>query len=149
MHSWLCLPAALPLSQARGDPVSAPTGSTLRAPAGLGARGRRLWKSVLCDFEPSETERTLLIEACRCLDDIEALQAAVAGYPMMTTGSRDQDIVHPLRAELRSQRLLLARLLSQLDVPAEEAGDGKWDGLSASSRARRAARARWDHRGGG
>jgi len=128
--------------------VSAPAGSMLRAPTGLGARGRRLWKSVLADFEPSETERALLIEACRTLDDIEALQAAVAGAPMLTTGSRDQDIVHPLRAELRSQRLLLAKLLSQLDVPAEEGDGSKWDGLSASSRARKASRARWDNRGG-
>ena len=147
MHSSLSVPAAVQMLQAREDPVSAPAGATLRAPAGLGARGRRLWKSVHSDFALSETERTLLIEACRCLDDIEALQAAVAGAPMMTTGSRDQDIVHPLRGELRSQRLLLAKLLAQLDVP-EEAEGGKWDGLTASSRARKASLARWNNRGG-
>jgi hypothetical protein len=106
---------------------------------------------VFCDFEPSETECALLIEACRTVDDIEALQRQIASEPMTTTGSRGQDVVNPLRAELRSQRLLLARLLSQLDVPAEEAEGGKgskWDGLTASSRARKAARVRWDHRGG-
>jgi hypothetical protein len=64
-------------------------------------------------------------------------------------GSRGQEVVHPLRAELRSQRALLARLLAQLDVPADDADSGsKWDGLSSSSRARKAARARWDNRGG-
>jgi hypothetical protein len=132
--------------------MSTHAGSTPRAPAGLGARGRRLWKSVLSDFEPSETECALLIEACRTLDDTEALQKEIADAKMTTTtGSRGQEVVHPLRAELRSQRLLLARLLSQLDVPAGE-GDGTgsaWDGLTASSRARKAARVRWDHRGGG
>jgi hypothetical protein len=120
-----------------------------RTPARLGSRGRRLWKSVVVDFELSESESALLLEASRCLDDIEALCKAVAAAPMTTLGSRGQVVVQPLRAELRSQRLLLAKLLGQVDVPADEGESGSaWDGLSASSRARKASRARWDNRGG-
>lgn len=128
--------------------MSAPDTSMPRTPAGLRRRGKALWKSVIAGFELSEGECALLLEACRCLDDIEALQHAVADAPMTTIGSRGQDVVHPLRAELRSERLLLAKLLSQLDVPMPNEGLGSWDGLSASSRARKASRARWDHRGG-
>ena len=131
-----------------GNHMSAPSPAKPRAPAGLHRRGRALYKSVTADFELSEGEGALLLEGCRCLDDIEALQHAVADAPMTTIGSRGQDVVHPLRAELRSERLLLAKLLSQLDVPMPSEGPGSWDGLSASSRARKASRARWDHRGG-
>jgi len=122
------------------------TPSVPRAPAGLGPRGRRLWRAVVSAFELAEAELATLTEAARVLDDVEQLQIAVADAPMVTTGSRGQEVVHPLRAELRSQRLLLARLLSQLDVPVDE---GAWDGLSAAARARKAARHRWDHRTGG
>jgi hypothetical protein len=131
-----------------GDHVSAPAAQIPRTPAGLRRRGKALWQSVIADFDLSEGEGALLLEGCRCLDDIEALQRAVADAPMTTIGSRGQDVVHPLRAELRSERLLLAKLLSQLDVPLPDVGPGKWDGLSASSRARKASRARWDNRGG-
>jgi len=128
--------------------MSTPEAPILRIPAGLGRRGKALFKSVIVDFVLSEGEQALLLEACRCLDDIEALQQAVVGVPMTTVGSRGQEVVHPLRAELRSQRLLLAKLIGQLDVPMPNEGPGSWDGLSASSRARKAARVRWDNRGG-
>ena len=127
--------------------MSAPDTPILRAPAGLHRRGRALFKSVVADFRLSESEHALLLEGCRCLDDVEALQTAVADAPMTSLGSSGQDVVHPLRAELRSERLLLAKLLSQLDVPLPDEGS-EWDGLSASARARKASRARWDNRGG-
>ncbi len=134
--------------QGPGDRMNT-TGTLIpRTPAGLSRRGKTLWKSVVAGFELSEGEHALLLEACRCLDDIERLQEAVAGAPMTTIGSRGQEVVHPLRAELRSERLLLAKLLSQLDVPMPNEGAGAWDGLSASSRARKAAVHRWQHRGG-
>lgn len=56
--------------------------------------------------------------------------------------------MHPLRGELGSQRLSLARLLQQLDVPMPNEAPGSWDGLTASARARKAAVFRWSHRGG-
>jgi hypothetical protein len=119
-----------------------------RTPPGLCRRGRALWKSVVVAFALAESETALLLEACRCLDNVEALCQAVAAAPTTTIGSRGQEIVHPLRAELRSERLLLAKLLSQLDVPMPSEGAGEWDNLTASARARKAVRVRWDHRGG-
>ncbi len=119
-----------------------------RAPDGIGRRGRRLWRSVVEEFDLGEGELALLTETCRCLDDIEDLQKAVTDAPAVTTGSRGQEVVHPLRAELRSQRLLLAKLVGQLNVPGLEDDGSEWDGLSAAARARKAARARWDGRGG-
>lgn len=131
--------------------MSTPNPPIPRTPAGLGRRGRALWKDTIAAFDLSESERTILLEACRTLDDVEVLQQALVGAPMTTTGSRGQEVVHPLRAELRSERLLLAKLLLQLSIPQEAEGEGanKWDFLSASQRGRKAARARWDNRGGG
>ncbi|MEI6448527.1 MAG: hypothetical protein WCP98_01085 [Actinomycetes bacterium] len=47
-----------------------------------------------------------------------------------------------------AQAAIAADALAELDVPAAEGDGSKWDGLTASSHARKAARARWDHRGG-
>lgn len=119
-----------------------------RAPAGLKARGRRMWRAVAEGFELSLAERELLTEACRCLDRCEAVEAAMRGAPLTVAGSRGQIVAHPLAAELRSERTLMAKLLAQLGLPDEEDGSSKWDGVSASQRARMASRARWDNRGG-
>lgn len=120
-----------------------------KAPPGLAARGRRLWRAVDKLYELTLEERELLTEAARTLDTCEALQVALRDEPLMTLGSRAQPVAHPLRAELRSERLLVAKLLAQLGLPDDEGEDGhEWDGLSASQRARKASRARWDNRGG-
>ncbi len=119
-----------------------------RTPPGIGPRGRRLWRFVVSGYVLSEHELALLTEAVRVLDDVEHLQVTTADAPLVTSGSRGQDVVNPLRAELRSQRLLLAKLLAQLGLPDLEGSANEWDGLTASARARKAVRARWDNRGG-
>ena len=123
------------------------TTASIKAPAHLGARGRRLWRRIMEDFEPAESGREILLEAVRVVDRCESLEQALRGEPLTTTGSRGQIVAHPLLAELRSERLLLSRLLAQLDVPEEGEGAGTdWNTLSSSQRARKAARARWDRR---
>jgi P27 family predicted phage terminase small subunit len=118
-----------------------------RAPTGLGPRGKRLWKNVTKDLELDIDDAELLIECCRTLDNCEKLEEALRTEPLTTEGSRGQLVAHPLRAELRSERILAAKLLAQLGIPDE--GDGnEWDGLTASQRGRKAVRARWDNRGG-
>jgi hypothetical protein len=117
-----------------------------RAPAGLSLRGRRLWKAVTADFELNLSERELLTEACRCSDRCEAVEDAMRGAPLTVPGSRGQTVANPLAGELRAERQLLAKLLAQLELP--DGDGGAWDGLSASQRARKAARSRWDNRGG-
>ncbi len=117
---------------------------TTRAPAGLGPRGRRLWRAVTTDFEMTISERELLTEACRTIDNCERLENALRDEPLTTAGSRGQVVAHPLAAELRSERLLLAKFLGQLGLPDDEGEAGSWDGLTATQRARKAAHARWN-----
>jgi hypothetical protein len=37
-------------------------------PRGLDASGRRLWKSVVTDYDLDVHEQLLLVQACRCVD---------------------------------------------------------------------------------
>ena len=119
-----------------------------RAPAGFAHRGRRLWHEVSDVFELSVSEIEVLTLACRTLDRISALEAELKDAPSVVLGSNGQPRPHPLAAELRGEVILAAKLLAQLGLPDETAEGSEWDGLSASARARKASRARWDNRGG-
>lgn len=119
-----------------------------RAPSGLGKAGKRLWKAITgidgLELRPDEIE--VLEQACALRDQIERLQQAADTGPVEVTGSRGQVVIAPAIQELRHSRAELARLLRQLAIPdPEDEGDeeGEWDGLTASQRARKAARARW------
>ncbi len=99
-----------------GSPVPAP-------PRGVQAAGRRLWRSVLEEFELAEHELALLRQAVRVADVCEQLQQRVDEDGPLLDGK-----AHPALVELRQQRILLARLIVALRVPLgeteEEAGVG-------------------------
>ncbi len=115
-----------------------------RAPAKLGRAGRALWRQMADRYELRPDEAAVLEQACRSADDCAVLAAALEGEPAMVVGSAGQPVAHPLRRELRGTRVLMSRLLAQIDTP--DSG-GAWDHLSASQRARKAARVRWDGHG--
>jgi len=118
------------------------------APVSLGTRGRRLWREVNHAWELSIAELEVLTLTARCLDRIETLEDTLKGEKATVEGSQGQPRPNPLAGELRAEVLLASKLLAQLGLPTDEGGGSKWDGLSASSRARKAARVRWDNRGG-
>ncbi len=110
------------------------------APSGLGARGRAFWRHAVAGYDLSETERELLAECCRLLDECEALRAAVDADGATVPGSSGQPRVHPALGELRQHRLALGKLLAQLALP-----DVDESTLSSpvQVRGRRGAAARW------
>jgi hypothetical protein len=79
------------------------------APRGLKAEGRRLWDSVLAEFELEEYERSLLRQAAQTTDIIAGLQEVIE-----TLGI---DCAAKELAEIRQQRLVLARLIVALRLP--------------------------------
>ena len=132
-------------SPARMWPVASPASPPRKppqAPKGLGAAGRRLWRQVVADFELGAGERELLEQACRVLDIIRRLDEAALERPFVK-GSMGQETLNPAHAEARLQRKTVAALLDQLGLPSD---GGEWDNLTATQRARKAARARWDAR---
>ena len=115
-------------------------GTADRGPRGLKGRGRRFWKAVTAGYELNVDELELLTELCRCLDDVEALAAAVDRDGLTVPGSSGQTRVHPAVGELRATRALLGKLLAQLGLPGP---DGETLDSPARARARTAARKRW------
>jgi hypothetical protein len=90
---------------------------TERVPAGLRGPGRRLWSSIVDAFELDEHERALLLEACRTVDQLDLLDAAVRrDGPIVASPQGDR--AHPALVEARQQKIALARLLAVLRLPA-------------------------------
>lgn len=123
------------------------TAKTPAPPAGLGTDGRELWRSIVRDFDLGDDELAVLAAACHTRDELASLQVELVGQPLLIDG-HGQVRAHPLLAELRAHRALLARLLKQLDLPAQNDEDDDDELLTAAEHrkraARKAARDRWD-----
>lgn len=113
----------------------------MTAPDGLGPAGVVLWGALRGDWEWRTDEEAVLVEACRVADQIADLEVEMVGVSPVGANGAGTPVVHPAIVEIRLQRQLLASLLSRLRF---EDDAGSWDGLSASQRARKAARARYD-----
>ena len=91
-------------------------------PTGTGAAGRRLWLSVVTDYDLDEHERAVLVEAVRTVDVLDELDAAVRSEGAIVDGPQGSR-ANPAAVEARQQRIVLARLLAALRMPVGEAGD--------------------------
>jgi hypothetical protein len=114
----------------------------MTAPAHLGAAGVSLWDSIAPNYRlrPDETARLDL--ACRTADMLDRLerQWSDLGMPMVSTGSMQQEVIHPIIGEMRAQRAALDGALTRLKLPDGEAPASAGD---ESAKARSAAAARW------
>ncbi len=119
-------------------------GPDVRAPEGLGNRGRSLWKqihkAVATGFELDERELVVLVLACRQADDVARLEAAIRTDGAMTRGSAGQPVLHPAISEVRQARQAISRLLGAIELPT---GEDEVPRTEASRRAQHAAQARW------
>lgn len=107
-------------------------------PDRLGAVGAALRDVMAARFEFTDAERLVLVEVCRTLDVLDALDRAVAARGTYVLGSKAQDVLNPAIAEARQQRASLVRLVGALNLPAGEGVDA-----FTTAAARKAARARW------
>jgi hypothetical protein len=119
--------------------------STRRAPNGLAAGGRKLWRDVLAGFELRPDEERMLIAACRTVDELARLERALKNAKPVVAGSKGQDRVNPLFGEVRAHRLALRQLLAAIGI--EEAADDRHAGDVRSNAGRKLARQRWGHLG--
>jgi hypothetical protein len=108
------------------------------APKGLGSVGRRLWRDVASVCEMRVDEEQTLGVACRMADDLARLEDALSTSEVWVKGSKGQEALNPLFAEVRQARLALARLLKDLGIAEVED-----DSLEKSSLGRRLAGVRW------
>jgi hypothetical protein len=94
-------------------------------PFDLGARGGRLWASLLAQDSSLTAEdnpaREVALSACRTADRVDHLEVMSAQVDPVVEG-RTGPMIHPLLAEVRQQSALLARLIAALRLPDEATG---------------------------
>jgi hypothetical protein len=61
--------------------------SSATASRGLAGRGKQFWSAVVGEFIPRVDEVEILVQACRAISRLEALEAAMAGAPPLVPGS--------------------------------------------------------------
>jgi hypothetical protein len=78
--------------------------------------------AVVDKFELNDHELVILKEACRTIDLLDSLQAAIdQDGPLQPWGEGSR--AHPAAPELRQHRIALARLLSVLQIPPDPDDD--------------------------
>jgi hypothetical protein len=102
--------------------------------------GDRLRSSILADFDLNAAEMTLLDRAAALVDELARIEAEMAGRPLVTAGSRGQEVADPLLREHRQHSEVLQRILEAIGLPATGEDEGE---SGTSQRARRAAQVRW------
>lgn len=87
-----------------------------KTPRGLSTAGRRLWADVVARYELEAHELLLLEQSCRTADLVAELQTRIdADGAVLASGKN-----HPALAEIRQQRIVLARLLVALRMPSDD-----------------------------
>lgn len=94
--------------------------SATRAPNGLGQAGKKLWSTVTDSFELGEHELLVLLEACRTADTLNELEESRKMYGSVIDSPHGKK-ANPAVVEARQQRLVFAKLLASLAIPAEVA----------------------------
>jgi len=59
---------------------------TVRAPAGLGKAGRALWREVNREFGLAPHESAILIQVCRVIDRLDAIELELSGASLTVEG---------------------------------------------------------------
>lgn len=93
---------------------------TIRAPVGLGLDGKRLWHSVLDDFELEDWQLAILRSACESADRVAEARAEVKRDGITVEG-RFGPRAHPALAVERDSRTALLRALRELSLDASSA----------------------------
>lgn len=102
-----------------------------KAPQGLTARSRSLWRNVIEDFELNDAEQELLRAACQMLDRADEAADIVRRDGITTVDRFGAARTHPAVDVERASRVLFARLVAQLNIklpdgqPSPSAGRSK------------------------
>jgi hypothetical protein len=107
-----------------------------------------VWRAVISDaksqgLELTSTETLWLESAARLADRIAELEAELAGSSFVVPGHAKQDVAHPLIAEVRMHRALLATTLGRIRVELPESGSSSWGVMSATVSGREGANIKW------
>jgi hypothetical protein len=114
-----------------------------KAPESLDAAGKRLWASVVADYELSALELEILRQCCRTADLLARIDVELMDCGFVVEGRAGQPRPHPLLTESAAQRRVLDVLLRSLNLPMPDEQVGR----RRSPSARVAAQERWRRQG--
>lgn len=117
--------------------------SQRRAPSGLGKAGRALWRETNAEYGLAPHEAAILVQVCRIVDRLDAIEAELSGGELTVLGSTGQPRANPLLAEWRHQARVLESLSRALSIPLPTEDVGRLRSPSA----REAAIQRWSRDG--
>lgn len=103
------------------------------------------WSSVSEVYDLDPAEQSLLLQACRCLVELDRIEAELSSAPIMVAGSTGQPQANPLLGAARAHRKVLESLLRSLALPAP----GQSAGVVRHTLQAAAAKSRWDGHGEG
>lgn len=91
-------------------------------PHGLGTEGKRLWTTVVDEFDmyAEPHKRRILFDACKTADLIKRLDDVAAKASVTVKGSMGQEVIHPCIAQAQTARMQLAQLLARLNFAPPE-----------------------------
>lgn len=110
-----------------------------RPPESLGPAGAAFWKATVTAYDLAPAELVLLGRACRTVDILDAIDAALLDDGVVVQGSMGQPRQHPLLAAKCLQETTLDALVRGMALPFPQEGEG----ARRSPAAREAAQARW------
>ena|SRR5690606_32405365 len=123
------------------------TEKTPPAPPGTSANARRVWRSVLADYDLRGDEIELLRHLVGEITLVETLEKAWKTAPEpLVRGSHGGTVANPILAEIRQHRAAVVALWKALrlpDVDEEPADQTGHRPMSRSEAGRKAALARW------
>ncbi|MGY4648409.1 terminase [Mycobacterium sp. URHB0021] len=91
----------------------------LQDPDMLDGSGLTLWRELTAEFSPEPHERATLLELCRTVSLCEVLQRRLDTDGTVVDGQRGPKM-HPAIAEIRQQRIVVARLTASLGIRSED-----------------------------
>ena len=106
-------------ADAERRPVSAAAYVPPPPPDGLAAAGAALWIEVTAGVECESHELRILHEAARTLDLLESLQAEIEARGVVVDSPQGLKAA-PAVVEIRQQRIVFARLVAAVGIPAAE-----------------------------
>ena len=121
----------------------------MERPEGLQGRGTALWGAVTLAYtDLREGEWQALVNAVRTVDELDLLEAALAGAAVVVEGSQGQPRPNPLFGEVRAHRLALRQMLAAVGLDDADAERHVSEGVVRSHAGRQLARQRWGGRRG-
>src|SRR5258706_11533247 len=100
------------------------SGKVSRAPKGLKAPGRRLWKAIQAEYSIDDPGGSAHLEAaCRAEDDIQRMRKTVTTDGDVLLDRFGQKTPHPLLAAIRGLEAVRRQALSALNLNVEPLHD--------------------------